>query len=765
MSTYSLMQKRDLLYLLYRIREPIYYPKGRGEDLCILEISPEYLPEQYRGKADELLSRFSKVECRRIQIGTYLTIEMLKIPLDQVLRVKRRDPFSLFIPMHCEAASSLIEIFIGLRNMNEVMAFGAYARERVNPELFAYALSTALVHRRDTRDLTLPSHVEMFPEKFLYCETITEAKESAEILQNASSRVPIQIPTNFTGNDSDPEHRLAYFREDIGVNSHHWHWHLIYPFLGPFTIVNKDRRGELFFYFHHEMMARYNIERLCNNLTLVERLLDLDAEIPGGYYSMLNIPNSSKYWPGRPDNMKLRNINRPDASLAFDIEDLKRFKERIYESIHRKRIIAHNGLEINLNNESGVDVLGNVVEASILSPNSAYYGSLHVNLHLAIAYIHDPQNKHLQTPGVLSDPTTAMRDPIFYKLHAFVDDILYEHKNTLTPYDLRTLSYPGMQLLHLEVCSYADKLGIFGAEPNKLYTFMENTDIDLSRGLDFASNGPVLVRITHLNHSEFQYRLTVRNGTGRKTEAIVRLFMAPTQDLDKVDLRFAQQKNLMIGMDTFVTSLDPGDNIVLRESTHSSYTIPFEQTFPKPTGMSSGQTAQEMSRSNYCGCGWPQHMLLPRGAVGKGYSMVLFAMITDYNLDRVIQDESAASQNSKCKPSFSFCGLENMKYPDRRPMGFPFDRAPREGVQTLQQFLTANMITTPITIIHLEEVRNGRVEPAILSASETFTEESPMPSVHSEREASEPEPDQSPKNKSKLRKLHLSLSKKGSSSK
>lgn len=34
----------------------------------------------------------------------------------------------------------------------------------------------------------------------------------------------------------------------------------------------------------------------------------------------------------------------------------------------------------------------------------------------------------------MGDPTTAMRDPIFYRWHAFVDDLFQEHKNTLPRY-------------------------------------------------------------------------------------------------------------------------------------------------------------------------------------------------------------------------------------------------------------------------------------------------------------------------------------------
>ena len=55
----------------------------------------------------------------------------------------------------------------------------------------------------------------------------------------------------------EPEQTLAYFREDVGVNSHHFHWHLVYPFMGPEPrFYDKDRRGELFYYMHEQMLAR-----------------------------------------------------------------------------------------------------------------------------------------------------------------------------------------------------------------------------------------------------------------------------------------------------------------------------------------------------------------------------------------------------------------------------------------------------------------------------------------------------------------------------
>lgn len=67
---------------------------------------------------------------------------------------------------------------------------------------------------------------------------------------------PLAIPRDYTASDLEEEHKVAYFREDLGINLHHWHWHLVYPFEASPEIVNKDRRGELFYYMHQQIMAR-----------------------------------------------------------------------------------------------------------------------------------------------------------------------------------------------------------------------------------------------------------------------------------------------------------------------------------------------------------------------------------------------------------------------------------------------------------------------------------------------------------------------------
>lgn len=53
-----------------------------------------------------------------------------------------------------------------------------------------------------------------------------------------------------------------------------------------------------------------------------------------------------------------------------------------------------------------------------------------------------------------------------------------------------------------------------------------------------------------------------------------------------------------------------------------------------------------------------------------------------------------------CTDASSFCGIRDSLYPDRRAMGFPFDRLPKKGVDNLEQFLTRNMFASDIIIRH-----------------------------------------------------------------
>lgn len=169
-----------------------------------------------------------------------------------------------------------------MRSYDDFISAAVFARDRVNPYLFNYALSVAIIHRPDTKNVQLPPLFENFPEKYMEGGIFKRAREVTNVL-DVSERVnvnhtrmifteqhslavalhisvvfqtPIEIPRDYSASDIDPEHRVAYFREDLGINLHHWHWHLVYPFDADTKIVNKDRRGELFYYMHQQIIAR-----------------------------------------------------------------------------------------------------------------------------------------------------------------------------------------------------------------------------------------------------------------------------------------------------------------------------------------------------------------------------------------------------------------------------------------------------------------------------------------------------------------------------
>nr|BBM95984.1 tyrosinase 1 [Plautia stali] len=674
----------NILKLFDRPTEPSFMPKG--DDNSVFEAPSKYLNDRFKPIKSDLDNRFgstNKIQVKDINLPDLSLPEMLP----------RRANFSLFIPSHRKMAARMIEVFMGMRSLDDFTAAAVYCHDRMNPYMFIYALSVAILHRPDTQGLRLPSLCEVFPDKYMDRALFSQAREESNLVP-VESRVPLEIPRDYTASDLDIEHRVAYFREDLGINLHHWHWHLVYPFDAPREIVNKDRRGELFFYMHQQIMARYNMERLCNNLARTKRLVNWRDPLEEGYFPKLDSLVASRVWPPRFANTKLSDVYREIDQIKFDLQDLERWRDRIYAAIHSGTVVNDDGQFVELSESRGIDILGNILEASILSINMNLYGDIHNLGHVAIALCHDPEGKNLETFSIMGDPATAMRDPIFYRWHAFVDDIFQEHKNTLPRYTQQQLEYSGVKITSVEVQSDGQ------VPKNRLQTFWQRSDVDLSRGVDFTPRGNVFARFTHLQHTPFTYKIQVENNGGPKM-GTCRIFMAPKFDERGLPMLLRDQKVLFVELDKFTVNLKSNKNTITRKSTESSVTIPFERTF---RNLEAGRPAEggDLEEFNYCGCGWPQHMLICKGNA-EGYPCELFVMISNINDDRVEQ----SGNQGQCSDAASYCGIRNQLYPDRRSMGYPFDRLPRQRADTLRQFLTPNMMVVDVAVQHT----NRTVEP------------------------------------------------------
>lgn len=76
-----------------------------------------------------------------------------------------------------------INVFVGAKSVEEFQSYCIYAHERVNPYLYIYAASVALLHRPDTRKVPLPSHVCIFPELYVDGTTLSAARTVGNVFR------------------------------------------------------------------------------------------------------------------------------------------------------------------------------------------------------------------------------------------------------------------------------------------------------------------------------------------------------------------------------------------------------------------------------------------------------------------------------------------------------------------------------------------------------------------------------------------------------
>uniref|UniRef100_A0A336MYZ2 CSON010253 protein n=1 Tax=Culicoides sonorensis TaxID=179676 RepID=A0A336MYZ2_CULSO len=451
---------------------------------------------------------------------------------------------------------------------------------------------------------------------------------------------------------------------------------------------------------HGQLVARYESERLSNGMPRVVPYSNMREPIKEGYYPKLIRNTNMRSYAGRPPNTTLKDLNRPDAGIVVTVAQVEAWLDQIILAIQQGFVIDTAGRQIPITNDQGIDILGNIIEASSLSVNQQLYGDWHNTGHDLFAYSHDPDGRYLEDIGVMGDVTTAMRDPIFYRFHKHVDDIFDRHKRLLPQYNRAQLSFAPVA-----VNSVMCRIPKETAAPNVLLTFWQRSQVDLSGGLDFQSDGPAFVSFVHLQHADFDYVLDISNNSSGTLLGTCRIFLAPKCDENCREFHFNEARKLMVELDKFTVSLTPGENRIVRSSLNSSVTISWEKSFQaigKLTKLDPNMSPRDLQEFEFCGCGWPHHLLLPKGSEG-GSAFKLFVMISNLEDDVVNQ---VIPENVECGDAHSFCGLKDQLYPDRRPMGFPFDRP--FDVATLDQFvgLHSNMFVQDVNIRHVNQITN-----------------------------------------------------------
>merc|ERR1711887_535297 len=560
--------------------------------------------------------------------------------------------FSLFNPRHREEALMLFDVLMQCKEWAPCLVSNAvYFRERMNEGIFIYALYVTIIHAPIADGLVLPPLYEVTPHMFTNSEVINQAYTAK------MTATPGKFTMGYTGSQKNPEQRVAYFGEDIGMNVHHVSWHMDFPFWWKDSYgYNLDRKGELFYWVHHQLTARFDAERLSNNLPDVDELY-WDRPIKEGFAPHTQYKYGGEF-PSRPDNIKFS-----DVEGVARIRDLMIWEDRIRDAIAHGYVTGKNGEIIDILNDRGVDIIGDIIESSEYSPNPVYYGALHNTAHIVLGRQGDPRGKFKMPPGVMEHFETSTRDPSFFRLHKYMNNIFKEFKDRLEPYTFDDLNWDGVTIESVEI-------------EGSLETYFEDFEFSLINAVDDTTEIPdvdISASVKRLNHKPFAFVLNINNDNGKEVTASARLYLCPRRDNNGVAFHPNIGRWGCIEMDKFWVNLAPGANTIVRKASESDVTVPDSLSFEnmiKQTdeALAAGAEStglEKLSRT----CGLPDRLLLPKGKE-EGLEVVLMSFVSDGATDHTDTFQVGGHYGG----THAHCGIHGQKSPDKRAMGFPIDR-------------------------------------------------------------------------------------------
>lgn len=186
--------------------------------------------------------------------------------------------FSIFYERMRDEAIALYHIMFYAKDFETFYETAAWAKVHLNRGQFLYSYYIAVLQRADTQGIVLPAPYELYPQYFFnmdvfykiyekHFQTIEKSDTDYGIVKEQDNYV---FYANYSSSLTYPniEQKLAYFTEDIGLNAYYYYFHTHLPFwwnsekFGEF----KERRGEIYFHFYVQLLARYDLERVSNKI-------------------------------------------------------------------------------------------------------------------------------------------------------------------------------------------------------------------------------------------------------------------------------------------------------------------------------------------------------------------------------------------------------------------------------------------------------------------------------------------------------------------
>ncbi|KAF7389016.1 hypothetical protein HZH66_010153 [Vespula vulgaris] len=574
--------------------------------------------------------------------------------------------FSPFYEEHLNEMILLFKLFYNAKDFEIFYKTAAWARLYMNSEVFTQAFYVAVFYRPDCKYIIPMSPYEVNPNYFFDSNVIQEAQRIKMMHGNAwieySSCVTINLKINIyvlysfigltsTGNMNNTdiyviysnytdtfseENKLDYFMEDFSLNSFYFYFRQIFPFWLNSKEYNipREYRGVFYLYIHQQLIARYYLERLSNDLGEIEDF-NLQKPFYPGFYSSIVFGNGVVM----PQRKSYYNV--PYYKYQY-LTEMDLLELRFMDAIDSGLVLDNNGKFVNIYTPEGLNILGNLIEGNSDTCNLHYYGMYEMLARNVFGSNFDYADKNKIVPSAMQFYSTSLRDPAFYALFNKISNYVDRYKKHLPAYSYSELNFPGVKIESVNI--------------DKLWTYFDYCDATINNAVFFnsfkeGSSLHIKARRYCLNYKPFTYRLSVNSD--KDVKAIVKIFLGPAIGQDMSYLK--KYYKYFVMMEEFDVLLKQGMNNIEYASNEATYRMSSDKLYKKLQNAVSGSEPFTYYEKVYA---YPERLTLPKGKP-EGMKFKMFFYLSLYDESKTMNIEL---------PIFG-----KMIY-DGKPSGFPLDR-------------------------------------------------------------------------------------------
>lgn len=612
----------------------------------------------------------------------------------------RGEVFSITNETHLRQVMALFHLFFYAKDWESFYKTAVFARLNINEGMFVYALTVAVLHRKDMVGIVLPPPYEVYPFYFFNYDVIQKAQQYK--MQGfydttvTDKTYPIVIASNYTDYmfETNTESKLSYFMEDIGLNTYYYYFHMDHPFwmTGNNYMTTNDRRGEVYLFKHQQILARYYLERLSNGMGVIPTFSWIE-NIRTGYYPALRYYNG-EYFPTR-DNF----YNLYTEYNYYEIDVVTTYERRIRDAIDLGYFTTYDGTKYDLTKPESIDILGKFIQGTTNVNDKRFYGYLEYFSKMLLGTSMTTLNYRRSIPSVLEHFETSMRDPVFYQLYKRIINYYWSFKNHLPTYTHDELMFDGVKIENVVVDKLVTFFDVFYSDITNAVD-IEKFDDDTYTKTDMYTFGrkahykgqDILIKAKQyrLNHKPFNVHMNIKSDKAQK--AVVKMFLGPKYNEFGIEYTsIDENRENFVELDHFVVDLISGTNTLDRNcqqftkfiADHTTYFDLYKDV------MMSTKSEMKFAYDKYeKHCGFPWRLMLPKGTKG-GMVFKMFFMVLPYTDSVTVYDESTY-----------VCGSYEEFVDHRYSYGFPLDRKVNEAY-----WYTPNMYYNDVTIYHEQDVK------------------------------------------------------------